>query len=161
MTRFLMLVGVAACATPAGPHPSQPSNAGGPAASCDANGTWVIDHRMGEGTCGDEWRGEGYQVEWQVEHRAPGEINALHNPDRDQVSMKVEDVGGDCVLDVTWTTNIVAHGTPAMERYRYKLIERAGQVQGSGTWEDWGSDLDERPHCAHDFTVTGVVRRRR
>lgn len=99
--------------------------------------------------------------EWQVVHSGGDKINVLQNPDMETYEMHVADIGGDCVLDVTWTANIVASGSPTMERYRYKLTERAGDARGSGTYEYWGIDADvaEHPQCSQQFTVVGTVRR--
>lgn len=155
----LAILAVSACVSTA---PGSTSMSAAPSSAsrtvCNASGTWVLDHRMGEGTCNDA---RNIRSEWQVEHRGGDKINALQNPDMETIEMRVADVGGDCVLDVTSTANIVASGSPTMERYRYKLTERAGDVRGSGTYEYWGIDADvaAQPQCSQEFTVVGSVRR--
>ena len=100
----------------------------------------------------------------QIVQRPNGDANALHNPNTDTVSVNVSDVSGDCVAEITWTANVVAHGTPLYERYHYNMTEHAGQVRGSGTVEGLGDAGDGDPttaaaKCSQPFVVTGTVRR--
>lgn len=131
-----------------------------PASACDANGTWTLDHKLGgaDSFCQGE-AGSTFRNEMQIVHRANGDANALHNPDTDEVSVDVRDVGGDCVLEITWTANVIAHGTPDFMRYRYSLMERGGRVSGSGTVEGLADDPAGPPRCSQPFTITGSVRR--
>lgn len=130
-----------------------------PAGVCDANGTWRLDHKLGGDDSCQGRPGTAFQREMQVVHRANGDANAVHNPDIDEVSIDVRDVGGDCVLEITWTANVIAHGTPDFMRYRYSLTERGGQINGSGTVEALADDPDGSARCSQPFTVTGSVRR--
>jgi hypothetical protein len=95
----------------------------------------------------------------QIVHRANGDANALHNADTDEVSIDMRDVGGDCVLEITWTANVIAHGTPAFMRYRYSLTKHGGRVGGSATVEGLADDPDGPITCSQPFTVSGSVRR--
>jgi hypothetical protein len=71
-------------------------------------------------------------------------------------------VRGECIVEIRWDSNIIAHGTPDIVRYEYKLTERDGQVSGSGVYLDLdeSAPMDEqRIACSQPFTVRGSVKR--
>jgi hypothetical protein len=157
--RIVVALVMSGCAAaPAAASPQVPPLVEG---GCDANGVWVLNLKT---SADDDCNPTATTQMLKVVMRANGDARLVSEAsgfiDGD---VRVQDVGGDCVLDLFWRENLIAAGTPDEVRYDYHLVETRGRVTGSGRFADIddvaSTDEHEVRACEVQLVITGEHRR--